>query len=100
MLEYDPPLRDAKLSADGLYRYRLGRTWCPSERGVVWVMLNPSTADAHFDDPTIRRCVGFARSWGMGWITVVNLYAFRATYPQELERCADRWPARQLELGQ
>ncbi len=48
---------------------------------VVWVMLNPSTADHVHDDPTIRRCMGFARAWGYGGIAVVNLYAWRATDP-------------------
>jgi hypothetical protein len=51
-------------------------------------MLNPSIADANQDDPTIRRCVGFARTWGMGGVKVVNLYAYRATDP------ADMWLAR------
>lgn len=51
---------------------------------VAFVMLNPSTADALEDDPTIRRCVGFAQSWGYGGILVVNLFSYRATNPGEL----------------
>jgi hypothetical protein len=50
----------------------------------VFVMLNPSTADASVDDPTIRRCVGFAASWSCTELIVVNLYAYRATDPSEL----------------
>jgi len=48
-------------------------------------MLNPSTADANEDDPTIRRCIGFAKSWGYGGIMVGNLFSFRATDPKELK---------------
>lgn len=51
--------------------------------------LNPSTADAKRDDPTIRRCIGFARAWGFGGVWVLNLFAFRATYPEDLKAAAD-----------
>src|SRR5271165_6802401 len=53
-------------------------------------MLNPSKADEATDDPTIRRCIGFARSWGFGSLAVGNLFAYRATYPDEL--CASPDP--------
>jgi hypothetical protein len=78
----------ADFSADGRYRYRLGRRW---GRGSVvrFVMLNPSTAGAEADDPTVRRCVGLARSWGYAAIEVLNLYAFCATRPDDLARAAD-----------
>lgn len=79
----------AVISADGLYRYTLERQWCQDPRYVLWLMLNPSTADATKDDATIRRCVGFAKSWGYGGILVGNLYAYRATHPRELKSAAD-----------
>jgi len=71
------------------YRYRLSRIWAADDPVVAFVMLNPSTADAHRLDPTVRRCVGFARSWGFGGIEVVNLFAYRATDPAELLRCPE-----------
>lgn len=54
----------------------------------MFVMLNPSVADAHQDDPTIRRCMGFARGWGYGALVVGNLFAFRSRSPTVLKRCA------------
>lgn len=74
---------------DGPYRYLLWRTVSASDRTVLWVMLNPSTADAFVDDPTIRRVLGFSSLWGYGRVEVVNLFAARATDPRELERFAD-----------
>lgn len=79
----------AVLSADGVYRYELRRVWGDPDRLVGWIMLNPSTADADIDDPTIRRCMGFARSWGYGGIVVRNLFALRATNPAVLRWHAD-----------
>lgn len=74
----------AILSADERYRYRLTRAVTVTNRPVVWVMLNPSTADATTDDPTIRRVLGFSQAWACGPIHVVNLYAYRATNPDDL----------------
>jgi len=66
------------------FRYRLSRTWDREGPVVAFVMLNPSTADAEVLDPTVRRCVGFARAWEFGSLEVVNLFAFRATDPRDL----------------
>jgi len=82
-------MSDAVLSTCGKYRYQLTRQWEMRLGTVVFVMLNPSTADANVNDPTIRRCINFARSWGFGGIKVVNLFAWRATKPAELQTVVD-----------
>jgi hypothetical protein len=99
----------AEISKCGKYRYRLWREWrgfatddnwhrmgdgkddldgagnrMGWPKSVVFVMLNPSTADGEIDDPTIRRCVGFAKSWGYDRLEVINLFAYRATSPADL----------------
>jgi len=74
----------ADISDDGLYRYALYRRLSMGERTVLFVGLNPSTADASVDDPTIRRCAGFARAWGFDWLYMGNLMAWRATDPKQL----------------
>lgn len=81
--------RWAELSDDGLYRYVLGRRWDENLPECVFIMLNPSTADATVDDPTIRRCINFAKSLGCGSLLVGNLYAFRATDPRDLFKAAE-----------
>lgn len=81
--------RDAMISLDGVYRYRLSRTWDGRKIPLVWIMLNPSTADALLDDPTIRRCMSFSKRDGAGGIEVVNLFAFRAADPKALSVAAD-----------
>lgn len=74
----------AVISECGRYRYELRRVWDPTGPLLEFVMLNPSTADADADDPTIRRCIAFAKAWGYGGIVVRNLFALRATNPQAL----------------
>lgn len=77
------PLRSARISTCGRYRYRLVE---PSYDGKMlgFVMLNPSTADEMVDDPTIRKCRGFARHNGFGGFYVCNLFALRSTNPKAL----------------
>ena len=79
----------AVLSPCGRYRYSLQRRWLTGEGTVLFIMLNPSTADAETDDPTIRRCIGFAQRWGFRELVVGNLFAYRATNPQELTQVDD-----------
>lgn len=81
--------KDALISPCGLYRYWLLREWDASLAVLPFVMLNPSTADAEQDDPTIKRCMTFARRNGFGGIIVANLFAFRATKPADLWKAAD-----------
>ena len=77
--------RSAGLSECGRFRYWLRRSWSEGP-WLLFVMLNPSTADAQVDDATIRRCVTFAHAHGFGCMEVVNLFAYRATDPQDLAR--------------
>lgn len=75
---------------DGPFRYRLWRTLRVGDGPrAVFVMLNPSTADGRRDDPTLRRCIGFAHQLGAHRLDVVNLFAWRATNPDELARAPD-----------
>ena len=86
------PKKSATFSSCALYRYTLTRTidqptlFAPSQgTGVIaWCMLNPSTADAENDDPTIRRCIGFSKDWGYRKVLIVNAYAYRATDPKAM----------------
>ncbi len=82
----------AELSPCGQYRYELGRHWGDQDSNAVLVicMLNPSTADATVDDPTITRCIGFAKREGCDGLVVVNLYAWRSPKPALLFKQATR----------
>jgi hypothetical protein len=80
--------RHADISEDGRYRWWLTRAWAPGP-SMAFVMLNPSTADAERDDPTIKRCVGFAERERCGSLIVVNLFALRATRPADLLEADD-----------
>lgn len=84
-------VRDARISECGLYRYTLDRKWGGPNNyyPMVFIMLNPSTADANIDDPTIRRCIGFAQRERQTAIMVVNLFAYRATSPKDMRAAAD-----------
>lgn len=77
-------MSSAVFSADRTYRYALTRAVAPltGDGTVTFVGLNPSTADETEDDPTIRRCIDFARRWGYAGLVMLNLYAYRATDPR------------------
>jgi len=81
--------KGAVLSDCGQYRYALWRSWDKSKPRLVFIMLNPSTADAETDDATIRVCIGRAKRMGFGGIRVLNLFAYRATDPRELHQIDD-----------
>ena len=92
--------RDANISECGNYRYSLDRVWYPDDLfnsparitfrpPLIFVMLNPSTADAFADDPTIRRCIHFTKREGFEWLKVMNLFAGRATKPTDLFKMGD-----------
>lgn len=78
--------RDAWISTCGRYRYTLWRIWDASR---PFVCLNPSTADANKDDPTLRRVMAFAQAWGYGGVLMLNQYAYRATNPADMKRALD-----------
>lgn len=73
-----------------VFRYRLWRRWDPTAPYMAVIGLNPSTADETRDDPTIRRCIGFAKREGLGGLEMLNLFSFRATDPRKLMQAG--WP--------
>lgn len=80
---------DAIFSDDRQYRYVLFRIWDSNKPMVNFIGLNPSTADEIKDDPTMRRCCGFAKSWGYGGFYMTNLFAYKATKPEDLKKALD-----------
>ena len=79
----------AEFSTDRLYRYSLWRFWEKHNRYVAFVCLNPSTADEKADDPTVRRCINYAKFWGFGGIIMLNLFAYRTNNPKVLYNVKD-----------
>jgi hypothetical protein len=78
--------KGAELSPCRQYRFSLWRIW--GEGNIaIFIGLNPSTADEDVDDPTIRRCIGFAKKWGFDGIVMLNIFAYRATSPKRLKAC-------------
>ena len=77
--------KNATFSDCRKYRYGLSRTWNGKKKTILFIGLNPSTANEKIDDPTIRRCINYAQNWGYGSLLMVNLFAYRATIPSELK---------------
>ncbi|MBX3323589.1 MAG: DUF1643 domain-containing protein [Phycisphaeraceae bacterium] len=84
-----PWIGRASFDRSGRYRYALQRQWAAGGRRVCFCMLNPSTADASKNDPTVRRCIGYAQRWGFDALEVVNIFALRSTDPRGLYEAAD-----------
>jgi hypothetical protein len=80
---------NAHFSDDRNYRYALCRTWDEKGLRVLFIGLNPSTADETTDDPTVTRCMRFAKDWGFGGLNVGNLFAFRVPEPAAMKKAAD-----------
>lgn len=74
--------RTCHFSPCRLYRFELRIIWDPSVKPKMFIGLNPSTADEVQDDPTVRRCINFAKSWGHGGLVMTNAFAFRSTDPK------------------
>ena len=80
---------NAILSEDRKYRYVLLREWDSQLPKIMFIGLNPSTADENQDDPTIRRCIAFAKSFDYGGFYMLNLFAYRSTSPSKLREVDD-----------
>lgn len=76
--------KSAIISACGNYRYELRRVWDNSKLLVLFICLNPSTADQEEEDNTSRVCINYAQRWGYGGLIIANLFAFRSTEPSKL----------------
>ncbi len=86
------PLLEKRIATFSLcrsYRYKLQIVWDETKPLAAFIGLNPSTADETQDDPTVRRCRGFAESWGCGGIRMLNLFAYRATLPAFMKLAED-----------
>lgn len=89
LFETNPIEMGAHFSSCKKYRWSLWRKWDSELPPCVFIGLNPSTADETADDPTIRRCIGFAKSWGLGGLVMLNAFAFRATDPRVMMKADD-----------
>ena len=81
--------KSAVISECGLYRYELRRTWDSEKDWVLFICLNPSTADHEAEDNTSRVCINYAKRWGYGGLVIANLFAYRSTDPSELYKVSD-----------
>ena len=82
-------MKKAIISDCGKYRYELYREWDKKKGKVLFIMLNPSTADGLNNDLTTIRCMNFAKKWGYGGIMIGNIYPFRAKRPRDLKKWID-----------
>ncbi|MFT4633053.1 MAG: hypothetical protein ACI8PP_003187 [Candidatus Pseudothioglobus sp.] len=105
-LENAIEISTANFSRCQQYRYLLTRSWDQTLPHVLFIGLNPSTADAKNNDPTLVRCMGFARDWGFGGVRIANLFAYRTTWPTELKRAGEpigpqnnRWLRREAKAA-
>jgi hypothetical protein len=87
-MKWTPDQSKAVFSEDRIYRYELRRWWADGVP-ILWIMLNPSTADEVQDDPTVNRCVRFSQKWGYPGLVVCNIFALRATDPKRLREVDD-----------
>ena len=78
--------KNATFSNCRKYRYSLSRIWDKKKKLVLFIGLNPSTANEEVDDPTIRRCVNYVQNWGYGGLIMANLFAYRVTLPSGLKK--------------
>lgn len=77
-------ITEAGISSDGNYRWWLFRCWAASLPLIIWIMMNPSTADHRKNDPTILKVIRYSTKWGYGAVLVLNIYAFRTSRPENL----------------
>jgi len=82
-------IKDAHISECRNYRYSLSRIWNDSKPTILFIGLNPSIADDREDDPTLKKCINYAKSWGFGGLKMANLFAYRATLPSDLKLAKD-----------
>ena len=91
-LAISPDVKDSSVLFGGphdCYRYRLKRTWDETKPHVMFIMMNPSTADSEVNDRSVAKCERFARTWGDGGIYVGNTFAYRATDKKRLRAVPD-----------
>jgi hypothetical protein len=81
--------RSCEFSPDRVYRYALRIAWRAEHGYVIFIGLNPSIADEEVDDPTVRRVCAYADRWGFGGVTMLNLFAYRATDPARMRAVRD-----------
>lgn len=94
------PTGDAVISECGTYRYFLTRRWRPGSKGVLWNMLNPSTADHIMPDATVRKVIGFSSRWGFDWFGITNTRPYRSQHPLELREWRRSEPKAAMDAAQ